>query len=274
MFCLKKLVLSDFLLNNMIKAFCLLDVLWAASTWVMSKSVILVSKTIFWIIFDKFSFLLKGVPDISSIKDELLYWASLLTSIPLSFTTDFMLLSSWCNLVLSRWIFLLSSRSWLIFCFCFSNSFDIRCWLSSIDPTVLFILLNSTWFEHLMLLIYYLIWFISILILFSIALSFSLTQFSFSSNVLLFLSSNLSISLSIFVPSIFTVLVSMPAREFNTIYVTLYKLAIFISEKLIPCFFASACYHDEIGNEMTFYFPMNTEFTSLFVKYLIKLWHI
>ena len=102
---LKEISLSDFLLNNMIKAFYLLDVLWAASTWVMSKSVILVSKTIFWIIFDTFSFLLKGVPDIPSIKDELLYWASLLISIPWSFTTDFMLLSSWCNLVLSGWIF-------------------------------------------------------------------------------------------------------------------------------------------------------------------------
>ena len=157
----------------------------------MSKSVILVSITIFWIIFDTFSFLLKGIPDISSVKDDLLYWASLLTLIPLSFTTDFMLLSSWCNLVLSRWIFLLSSRSWLIFYFCFSKSSNISCWLFSIDPTVSFILLNSTWFEHLMLLISSLIWFISVLILFSIVLSFSQTLFNFSSNILLFSSSNL-----------------------------------------------------------------------------------
>ena len=143
--CLKKLVQSDFLLNNiMIGAFCLLGVLWATSTWVMSKSAMLVSIIIFWIIFDTFSFLLNGIPDISSINDDLLYWASLLTSIPVSFTTDFMLLSLWCNLALSRWIFLLSSRSWLIFCFCFSNVSDIRSLLFSIDPTVSFILLNST----------------------------------------------------------------------------------------------------------------------------------
>ena len=119
-----------------------------------------------------------------------------------------------------------------MFCFCFSNSSNIRCWLSSIDPTVSFILLNSTWFEHLTLLISSLIWFISVLILFSIVLSLSLTLFSFSSNISLFLSSNLSISFSIFVSSIFTVLVSKSSTEFNIIYVTLYKLAIFISEKL------------------------------------------
>ena len=181
-------LLAPHYLNIMIGAFFLLDVLWATSTWVMSKSVILVSITIFWIIFGTFSFLLKGIPDISSIKDDLLYWLSVLTSIPLSFTTYFMLLSLWCNLVRSRWIFLSSSRSWLIFCFCFSKSSDIRCWLFLIDPTVSFILLNSTWFEHLMLLISSLLWFVSVLILFSIVLSFSLTLFSFSSNISLFLS--------------------------------------------------------------------------------------
>ena len=59
---------------------------------------------------------------------------------------------------------------------------------------------------------------------------------SFSSNISLFLSSNQSISFSIFLSSIFTVLVSTSATEFNEIYVKLYKLAIFISEKLMPCF--------------------------------------
>ena len=97
-------------------------------------------------------------------------------------------------LVLSRWIFLLCSRSWLVFSF-FSNSSNIRCWLSSVDPTVLFILLNSSWFEHLMLLISSLIWFVSVLLLFSNALSFSLTLFSFSSNISLFLRSNLFLTL-------------------------------------------------------------------------------
>ena len=44
----------------------------------------------------------------------------------------------------------------------------------------------------------------------------------------------------------------MPATEFNKTYVTLSKLAIFISEKLTPCFFASARYHDEICNEASY----------------------
>ena len=39
----------------------------------------------------------------------------------------------------------------------------------------------------------------------------------------------------------------MCATEFNKAYVMLYELAIFIGEKLTPCFFASAHDHDEIG---------------------------
>ena len=51
------------------------------------------------------------------------------------------------------------------------------------------------------------------------------------------------------------------ATEFNKIYVTVYKLAIFISEKLTPCFFASTRYHDEIGNEV---------FIILWIVFIIK----
>ena len=46
----------------MIGVFCLSDVLRATSTYIKSA-----------IIFDIFPFLLKGIPDISSITDDLLY---------------------------------------------------------------------------------------------------------------------------------------------------------------------------------------------------------
>ena len=146
---------------------------------------------------------MKGIPDISNIKEDLLYRTSLLTLMPLCLTTDFMLLSSSCNLVLARCISLLSSRSWLIFCFCFSNSSDIKVLAIFFWSTVWFILLNATWFEYLTLLISSLVWLVSVLILVSILLSFSLFLFSFLSNISLVLSSNYSIRFLIFVSSIF-----------------------------------------------------------------------